>query len=58
MIRNQFALNAGIYNYSNEGVCNWYDFATEIISEAGLNCKVNPVLSKDYRQEAKGHPIQ
>ena len=31
VIRNQFAFNAGIYNYSNEGVCTWYDFATEII---------------------------
>ena len=39
VIRNQFAFNAGIYNYSNEGVCTWYDFATEIINEAGLSCK-------------------
>ena len=53
VIRNQFALNAGIYNYSNEGVCTWYDFATEIISEAGLDCRINPVLTKDYRQAAK-----
>jgi dTDP-4-dehydrorhamnose reductase len=52
VIRNQFALNAGIYNYSNEGVCTWYDFATEIISESGLNCQVNPVLTKDYRLAA------
>ena len=55
VIRNQFALKAGIYNYSNEGVCSWYDFATEIINEAGLGCKINPVLTKDYRQEA-GRP--
>jgi dTDP-4-dehydrorhamnose reductase len=53
VIRNQFALNAGIYNYSNEGICSWYDFATEIISEAGLKCKVNPVLTKDYKQTAE-----
>ncbi len=52
VIRNHFALKAGIYNYSDEGVCSWYDFATEIISEAGLSCKINPVLTKDYRQEA------
>jgi len=52
VIRNHFALNAGIYNYSNEGVCTWYDFATEIVSESGLECLVNPVLTKDYRQEA------
>ena len=38
VIRNQIALNAGIYNYSDEGVCSWYDFAVEIIREAGLTC--------------------
>jgi dTDP-4-dehydrorhamnose reductase len=53
VIRNQFALNAGIYNFSNEGVCSWYDFATEIINEAGLTCKINPVLTKDYQTAAK-----
>jgi dTDP-4-dehydrorhamnose reductase len=53
VIRNQFALNAGIYNYSNEGVCTWYDFATEIIHEARLNCKVNPVYTKDFQTAAK-----
>lgn len=53
VIRNQFAFKAGLYNYSNEGVCSWYDFATEIIKEVGLTCHVNPVLSKDYLQAAK-----
>jgi dTDP-4-dehydrorhamnose reductase len=53
VIRNQFALNAGIYNYSNEGVCTWYDFATEIIQDADLTCKVIPVLSKDFQQAAQ-----
>ncbi|MEI6048747.1 MAG: dTDP-4-dehydrorhamnose reductase [Bacteroidota bacterium] len=53
VIRNQFALNAGIYNYSNEGVCTWYDFATEIIKEAALPCRVNPVLTKDYQSAAQ-----
>jgi len=53
VIRNQIALNAGIYNYSNEGVCTWYDFAIEIIREAGLSCHVNPVLTKDYQLAAQ-----
>lgn len=48
VIRNQIAFNAGIYHYSNEGVCSWYDFAEEIVKEAGLKCKVIPVLSKEY----------
>jgi dTDP-4-dehydrorhamnose reductase len=53
VIRNQIAMNAGIYNYSNEGVCTWYDFAVEIIQEAGLTCQVNPVLTKDYQLAAE-----
>ena len=52
VIRNQLALNAGIYNYSNEGVCTWYDFAVEIIHEAGLKCRIEPVLTKDYQLAA------
>jgi dTDP-4-dehydrorhamnose reductase len=52
VIRNQIALNAGIYNYSNEGVCTWYDFAVEIIREAGLTCQINPILTKDYQLAA------
>jgi dTDP-4-dehydrorhamnose reductase len=53
VIRNQVAFNAGIYHYSNEGVCSWYDFATEIIQESGLDCKINPILSKDYPTDAQ-----
>jgi dTDP-4-dehydrorhamnose reductase len=53
VIRNQFALNAGIYNYSNEGVCTWFDFATEIIKNAGLACRVTPVHTKDYPSAAQ-----
>ena len=53
VIRNQFAFKAGRYNYSNEGVCSWFDFATEIIKEAGLKCHVLPVTSKDFIQAAK-----
>jgi dTDP-4-dehydrorhamnose reductase len=53
VIRNRIAMNSGIYNYSNEGVCTWYDFACEIIKEAGLICNVFPVLTKDYKQDAQ-----
>ena len=53
VIRNQVAFNAGIYHYSNEGVCSWYDFAVEIIYEAGLNCRVQPILSKEFSSLAK-----
>jgi dTDP-4-dehydrorhamnose reductase len=53
VIRNQIAFNAGIYHYSNEGVCSWYDFATEIIQESRLKCKVNPILTKDFPSATK-----
>lgn len=38
----------GIFHYSNEGVCSWYDFAKEIFHMAGIRCQVEPVESKDY----------
>ncbi|XOB61346.1 dTDP-4-dehydrorhamnose reductase [Campylobacterota bacterium DY0563] len=42
-----------IYNYSNEGVLSWYDFAKEIMKMAKLNCKINPLETKDYPTPAK-----
>jgi dTDP-4-dehydrorhamnose reductase len=53
VIRNQTAFNAGIYHYSNEGVCSWYDFAKEIVTEAELKCRINPILSREYPTAAK-----
>lgn len=37
-----------LYHYSNDGEISWFDFATEIIKLSKINCKVLPVLSKDY----------
>lgn len=42
-----------IYNYSNEGVCSWYDFAKEIMKMANLSCKVNPIETSQYPTPAK-----
>lgn len=38
----------GIYHFSNEGVCSWYDFAIKIHQLAGISCNVNPIESKEY----------
>jgi dTDP-4-dehydrorhamnose reductase len=39
----------GIYNYSNEGVASWYDFAKAILRIGGLSdVKVMPIKSADY----------
>ena len=37
-----------IFNYSNEGVLSWYDFAKTIFELGGTSCKVNPIETKDY----------
>jgi len=37
-----------IYNYSNEGVLSWYDFAKEIMRMAKIDCQINPIETKDY----------
>jgi dTDP-4-dehydrorhamnose reductase len=39
----------GIYHYSNEGICSWYDFTLKIHELAGTtNCKIIPVTTKEY----------
>lgn len=46
-------LVTGIYHFSNEGVCSWYDFALAIHRLSGINsCKVNPIHTKDYPVKA------
>jgi len=37
-----------IYNYSNEGVLSWCDFAKETMCMAKLNCIINPIETKEY----------
>ncbi len=38
----------GIFHFSNEGLCSWYDFAKEIIDFAGYSCKVLPITTDKY----------
>ena len=37
-----------IYNYSNEGVLSWYDFAKEIMKMAKITCQINPIETYQY----------
>ncbi len=40
---------AGIYHYSNEGVCSWYDFAKMIAEYSGhTSCNISPCHSKEF----------
>ena len=44
---------AGIYNYSNEGACSWYEFCLKIHEFAGITgCKVNPISTAEYPTRA------
>lgn len=38
----------GIYHYSDEGVCSWYDFTKTIHRIAKVTCNVQPIETKDY----------
>ena len=41
--------NEGIYHFSNEGACSWYDFAVEIAAAAGnTGCRINPCHSSEF----------
>ncbi|MCB9296433.1 MAG: dTDP-4-dehydrorhamnose reductase [Lewinellaceae bacterium] len=46
----------GIYHYSDEGVCSWYDFALAIFELAGIKCKVAPIETKDFPTAAARPP--
>lgn len=38
----------GIYHFSDEGVCSWYDFTKTIHRIAQIQCNVKPIESKDF----------
>lgn len=43
----------GIYNYSDEGIISWYEFALAIKEITGSSCRVNPIPSTAYPTPAK-----
>ena len=44
----------GVYHFSNEGVCSWYDFTKAIHRLTGITvCKVNPLHTEEYPTPAK-----
>ncbi len=41
--------NTGIYHFSNEGVCSWFDFTKRIAEYAGCNnCDIQPCHSDEF----------
>jgi len=53
IIENGFLDRTGIYHYTDEGVCSWYDFAKEINSLVGHTCNVMPCRTEDYPTPAR-----
>ena len=47
------ASNYGIYNFSNEGQCSWYDFAKEIFHQKGISIVLKPIPTSAYPTPAK-----
>lgn len=47
--QNKIIGNEGIYHFSNEGVCSWYDFTVAIASMSGnTGCKIKPCHSNEF----------
>lgn len=46
--------NTGIYHYSNEGVCSWYDFTKMIAEYSGhVDCDIRPCHSDEFPSPVK-----
>lgn len=43
----------GIYHFSGDGSCSWYDFAVEVLKQSNINIRIRPILSDEYPQKAK-----
>ena len=43
----------GIYNFCNNGVITWYDFATAIKQVANKSCLINPIPSSQFPTPAR-----
>ena len=43
----------GIYNFSNEGQCSWYDFAKEIFKVHNISINLQPIPTTAYPTPAK-----
>lgn len=53
IITNRLLDQQGIYHFSNEGVCSWYDFAIEIRNLSKNDCNIYPCHSIDFPSKVK-----
>lgn len=47
----------GIYHFSNEGVCSWYDFAVEIARQSASSCRIMPCHSAEFPSKVARPPF-
>lgn len=46
-------LTQGLYHFSNEGVCSWYDFAKKICTLSNNICDIQPCHSREFPSKVK-----
>ncbi|MDT0539141.1 dTDP-4-dehydrorhamnose reductase [Croceitalea sp. P059] len=47
------SIDYGVYNYSNEGVASWYDFAKAIFDGQNIQIELKPIRSESYPTPAE-----
>ena len=53
IVNSQLSILNSIYNFSNEGVISWYDFAKEICELSGNKCDIQPCHSDEFPSKVK-----
>jgi dTDP-4-dehydrorhamnose reductase len=53
VIQNPTQKPYGIYNFSNEGSCSWFDFAQKIFEIKNINIAVQPIPTSSYPTPAE-----
>ena len=54
MVAIEQGIKPGIYHFTNEGVCSWYDFTKAIHRLAGITtCHVRPLHTSEYPTAAQ-----
>ena len=43
----------GVYHFTNEGACTWYDFAKEIAALSNHTCDIQPCHSNEFPSKVK-----
>lgn len=52
VIDNDMLDRTGVYHFTDEGVCSWYDFAKAICDSLGHLCDIIPCRTEDYPSKA------